>query len=89
MVRVNRQAAIVKDTFSATGLSANTYYITHSFNVTKTGYTPIALNVRTNQAAVVPASAQFDGSVTVMSRNSSISNLNLYLDVTYARNELL
>lgn len=89
MVRVNRQAALVKDTFSATGLSANTYYLTRTFNIAKTGYTQIALNVRTNQAAVVPASAQFDGSVTVSSRNSTISGLNLYLDVTYARNEFL
>lgn len=89
LVKVNRATPIVKDTFSATGLSANTYYLTRSFSITRTGYTPIALNVRTNQAAVVPASAQFDGSVTVMSRDSTISNLNLYLDVTYARSELL
>lgn len=89
MVRVNRQAAIVKDTFSATNLSASTYYLQHSFSIAKTGYTPIALNVRTNQAACAPASAQFDGSVTVMSRDSSISGLNLYLDVTYVRNELI
>ena len=82
-------APIVKDTFSDLNVSANTYYYSHTFSIAKTGYTPIALNVRTNQAAVVPASAQFDGSVTVSSRNSTISGLNLYLDVTYARNELL
>lgn len=82
-------APIVKDTFSDLNVSASTYYYSHTFNIAKSGYTPIALNVRTNQAAVVPASAQFDGSVTVSSRNSTISGLNLYLDVTYARSELL
>lgn len=90
LVRVNRQAAIVKDTFSATGLSASTYYLEHSFSITKTGYTPIALNVRTNQAALLAHKAEFDGRVMVAHRSANaISNLNLYLDVTYARNELL
>ena len=88
-LNVNGNPLIVKDTFSDLNVSANTYYYSHTFNIAKSGYTPIALNVRTNQAAVVPASAQFDGSVTVSSRNSTISNLNLYLDVTYARSELL
>lgn len=88
-IRVNAMKPIVKDTFSDLNVSANTYYYSHTFNIAKSGYTPIALNVRTNQAAVVPASAQFDGSVTVSCRNSTISGLNLYLDVTYARSELL
>ena len=83
------QKLIVKDTFSALNKSANTYYYSHSFNISKTGYTPIALNVRTNQAACAPASAQFDGSVTIMSRNNTIAGLNVYLDVTYVRNELI
>ena len=87
---VDYYPAIVKDTFSATGLSASTYYLEHSFPITKTGYTPIALNVRTNQAALLAHKAEFDGRVMVAHRSANaISNLNLYLDVTYARNELL
>ena len=94
MVRVNRQAAIVKDTFSATGISSNTFYHVHTFNISKSGYTPIAVNVRINQAAIYCSSIDYTNqsaaTVSVAHRtNNTISNLNLYLEVTYARNELL
>ena len=94
MVRVNRQAAIVKQTYSAIGISSNTFYHVHTFNITKSGYTPIAVNVRINQAAIYCSSIDYTNqsaaTVSVAHRtNNTISNLNLYLEVTYARNELL
>lgn len=85
---------IVKDTFSDLNKSANTYYYQKSFTVTKSGYTPIAFNPYTNHATEAACMVNYNSStgiatVTVMSRNSTISGLNLYLDVSYARNELL
>lgn len=87
-------APIVQDKFSALDLSASTYYVQRNFTVTKSGYTPIAFNPYTNHATEAACMVNYNSStgiatVTVMSRNSTISNLNLYLDVTYARNELL
>lgn len=87
-------APIVKDTFSDINKSASTYYYQKSFTVTKSGYTPIAFNPYTNHATEAACMVNYNSStgiatVTVMSRNSTISGLNLYLDVTYARNELL
>lgn len=87
-------APIVKQTFSATGISSNTFYHVHTFNIAKTGYTPIAVNVRINQAAIYCSSIDYTNqsatTVSVAHRsNNAISNLNLYLEVTYARNELL
>ena len=91
-VTVRYNAPIVKDTFSDLGKSANTYYYQKTFNVAKSGYTPIAFNPYTNHATEAACMVHYnagDATVTVMSRNSTISDLNLYLDVTYARNELL
>ena len=87
-------APIVKETFSATGISSNTFYHVHTFNISKSGYTPIAVNVRINQAAIYCSSIDYTNqsaaTVSVAHRtNNTISNLNLYLEVTYARNELL
>ena len=91
---VGNTAPIVKDTFSDLNKSANTYYYQKTFSVAKSGYTPIAFNPYTNHAAEAACMVHYnssagDATVTVMSRDSSISGLNLYLDVTYARNELL
>lgn len=93
-VAFNGVAPVLKQTYSATSLSASAYYLSRTFNIAKTGYTPIAVNARTNQAAVYVASIDFSNpastSVTVGHRTaSSISGLNLYLDVTYVRNELI
>ena len=91
-VTVRYNAPIVKDTFSDLSKSANTYYYQKTFSVAKSGYTPIAFNPYTNHATEAACMAHYnsgDATVTVMSRNSTISDLNLYLDVTYARNELL
>ena len=94
LIKVNRNAPIVKDTFSDLNKSANTYYYQKTFNVAKSGYTPIAFNPYTNHATEAACMVNYnssagDATVTVMSRNNTISGLNLYLDVTYARNELL
>ena len=91
---VGNTAPIVKDTFSDLNKSASTYYYQKSFTVTKSGYTPIAFNPYTNHATEAACMVNYNSStgiatVTVMSRNSTISGLNLYLDVTYARSELL
>ena len=91
---VDYYPAITKQIFSATGLSASTYYVQRNFTLTKSGYTPIAFNPYTNHATEAACMVNYnanagDATVTVMSRNSTISGLNLYLDVTYARNELL
>ncbi|MBR0091708.1 MAG: hypothetical protein IJP92_08415 [Lachnospiraceae bacterium] len=91
---LNDMPLIVKQTYSATGISASTYYHVHTFDIAKAGYTPIAVNVRLNQAAIYCSSidytSQLAATVSVAHRtNNSISNLNLYLEVTYARNELL
>lgn len=93
-VEFNANALIVKDTFSDLNKSANTYYYQKTFNVAKSGYTPIAFNPYTNHATEAACMVNYNSStgiatVTVMSRNSTISGLNLYLDVTYARSELL
>ena len=87
-------ALIEKQSFSATGLSASTYYVQRNFTLTKSGYTPIAFNAYTNHATEAACMVNYNSAtgvatVTVMSRNNTISDLNLYLDVTYARNELL
>ena len=87
-------APIVQDKFSALDLSASTYYVQRNFTITKSGYTPIAFNPYTNHATEAACMVNYNSStgiatVTVMSRNSTISGLNLYLDVTYARSELL
>ena len=87
-------APIVQDKFSALDLSASTYYVQRNFTITKSGYTPIAFNPYTNHATEAACMVNYNettgiATVTVMSRNSTISGLNLYLDVTYARNELL
>lgn len=91
---INNSPIIVKDTFSDLNKSANTYYYQKTFNVAKSGYTPIAFNPYTNHATEAACMVNYnssagDATVTVMSRNNTISGLNLYLDVTYARNELL
>ena len=91
---VGNTAPIVKDTFSDLNKSANTYYYQKTFNVAKSGYTPIAFNPYTNHATEAACMVNYnslagDATVTVMSRNGTISGLNLYLDVAYARNELL
>ena len=93
-ITVDTNPAIVQKNFSALDLSASTYYVQRNFTVTKSGYTPIAFNPYTNHATEAACMVNYNSStgiatVTVMSRNSTISNLNLYLDVTYARNELL
>lgn len=93
-INIKYTKPITKQTYSATSLSASAYYLSRTFNIAKTGYTPIAVNARTNQAAVYVASIDFSNpastSVTVGHRTaSSISGLNLYLDVTYVRNELI
>lgn len=94
LMRVNANALIAKQTFSATGLSASTYYVQRNFTITRSGYTPIAFNPYTNHATEAACMVNYNSTtgiatVTVMSRNNTISDLNLYLDVTYARNELL
>lgn len=91
---VDYYPAIVKQTYSATGISSNTFYHVQTFNISKTDYTPIAVNVRINQAAIYCSSIDYTNqsaaTVSVAHRtNNTISNLNLYLEVTYARNELL
>lgn len=93
-LNINGNPMIVKDTFSDLNKSASTYYYQKSFTVTKSGYTPIAFNPYTNHATEAACMVNYNSStgiatVTVMSRNSTISGLNLYLDVTYARNEFL
>ena len=87
-------ASIGSDTFlrkrlSKTGLSASTYYVSHTFSMALTGYTPVSMTMSCNQAACVPASVNVaTGQVTYMHRNaSSISNLNIYADVLYIKNE--
>lgn len=94
LVKLNANALIAKQSFSALNQSANTYYYQKTFSVVRSGYTPIAFNPYTNHATEAACMVNYnasvgDATVTVMSRNSTISGLNLYLDVTYARNELL
>ena len=93
-VEFNASALIVKQTYSATGISSDTFYHVHTFNISKSGYTPIAVNVRINQAAIYCSSIDYTNqsaaTVSVAHRsNNTISNLNLYLEATYARSELL
>ena len=94
LMRMNASPVIAKDDFSAINQSSSTYYYQKTFNVAKSGYTPIAFNAYTNHATEAACMINFnasagDATITVMSRNSTISGLNLYLDVTYARSELL
>lgn len=90
-IYIGSTAPIVKQTYTATSLSAGTYYLTNTFSVTKSGYTVIGANARTNQADVVAMVTDMDnGDVRAVSTShTNISGLNLYLDVTYARSELL
>lgn len=85
--------AVVVKTYTRTNVTSSTYYTNQTFDITKSGYTPIAASVGLNQVKAVYNSRIQGNTLWVGLGNpqqtGALSAITITANVTYIRDDLI